>query len=305
MHIPDGFLSPPVWGALDVAAAGAIGILGRLAPKSFDQNRAPLLGVLGAFVFAAQMVNFPVGIGTSGHLVGAALLTFTVGPVAASIVMTAILILQCLVFQDGGVLALGANVVNMALAGTFAAYLVGRVSPPKSRWTYFLGGSAAVLTSAVLALSELSLSGVAMPGKIVWVSLALFAVSAAIEGGITTVVVRALERTDARFVQAAVPGRSRVAPAIGLLSLILVTAGILIASTHPDGIWSLAGQVGFANRAHVTLASPMPDYRAGFVGQPWLARAVAGVAGLGMVYLACWIISRFALRRSLQRPRGA
>ena len=116
MHIPDGFLSTPVWATLDVVSAPAVAWVARRAQRDTQDHRIPLLGVMGAFVFAAQMVNFPVGPGTSGHLVGGALLTVVLGPAAASLVLTAILVLQALIFQDGGVLALGANVFNMALA---------------------------------------------------------------------------------------------------------------------------------------------------------------------------------------------
>ena len=112
MHIPDGFLSTPVWAAMDVVAAPAVAYVTRRAQRNFDESRVALLGVLGAFVFAAQMINFPVGPGTTGHLVGGALLSFTLGPASASVVMTAILAIQALIFQDGGVLALGANVVG-------------------------------------------------------------------------------------------------------------------------------------------------------------------------------------------------
>src|SRR5579871_6759170 len=116
MHIPDGFLSTPVWVTMDAVAAPSVVWLARRAQRSFDHHKVPLMGVMGAFIFAAQMINFPVGSGTSGHLVGGALLAFTLGPAAASIVMTAILAIQALVFQDGGLLAFGANVFNMAIA---------------------------------------------------------------------------------------------------------------------------------------------------------------------------------------------
>src|SRR6202142_2429618 len=94
----------------------------RRAQRTFDPGRIPLLGVMGAFVFAAQMINFPVGVGTSGHLVGGALLAYTLGPAPAVLVMTVIVAIQAFVFQDGGVLALGANVFNMAVVGVLAGY---------------------------------------------------------------------------------------------------------------------------------------------------------------------------------------
>src|ERR1700683_1131675 len=117
MHIPDGFLSPPVWGAFDALAIPVVAVVARRAQRDTDDRRIPLMGVMGAFVFAAQMINFPVGPGTSGHLVGGTLLAIALGPAAAAIVMTAIVSIQALVFQDGGIMALGANVFNMAIAG--------------------------------------------------------------------------------------------------------------------------------------------------------------------------------------------
>jgi cobalt/nickel transport system permease protein len=126
MHIPDNFLSTPVWATLDAVAIPAVAIMSRKAHRSTDSNRLPLLGVMGAFVFAAQMINFPVGLGTSGHLVGSTLLACLLGPWAAALVVTAILIVQALIFQDGGVLALGANIINMALMGVLVGYLPAR-----------------------------------------------------------------------------------------------------------------------------------------------------------------------------------
>src|SRR5438552_1283921 len=123
MHIPDNFLSTPVWAALDVASVPAVALMVKRAGRQVDEARIPLLGGMGAFVFAAQMINFPVGIGTSGHLVGAALLACTLGVAPAALVMTAIVAIQAFVFQDGGILALGANVFNMAIAGVLAGYL--------------------------------------------------------------------------------------------------------------------------------------------------------------------------------------
>src|ERR1700691_1185795 len=158
MHIPDGFLSIPVWGTMDVITLPSVAWIARRAQREFDHHKIPLLGVMGAFIFAAQMINFPVGIGTSGHLVGGALLAFTLGPAAASIVMTAILATQALIFQDGGLLALGADVFNMAIAGVVAGYLPYMLLRGR-RAGVFLGGLISVLVSALLALGELLRSG--------------------------------------------------------------------------------------------------------------------------------------------------
>jgi len=168
-----------------------------------------LLGVMGAFVFAAQMINFPVGIGTTGHLVGGALLAFTLGPAAASVVMAAILTIQALVFQDGGILALGPNVVNMAILGVLAGYLPfylwgggpGGLNGRRRKFAIFAGGTLSVLVSAVLALSELMISGVKMPASVLSVSLGLFLVSGLLEGAITLAVIQALESIQPGFIR--------------------------------------------------------------------------------------------------------
>src|SRR5438876_4255247 len=100
MHFSDGFLSPPIWASFDLTAVAAAVYMVRRAQREFEEKKVPLLGVMGAFVFAAQMINFPVGGATSGHLVGSALLSYTLGPASASVVMMAILAIQALVFQD-------------------------------------------------------------------------------------------------------------------------------------------------------------------------------------------------------------
>jgi cobalt/nickel transport system permease protein len=135
MHIPDGFLSTPVWAAFDAVSFPAVGLVARRTQRGMEDTRIPLLGVLGAFVFAAQMINFPLGAGTSGHLVGGTLLAIVLGPAPAAIVMTAILAIQAFVFQDGGIVSLGANIFNMALAGVLA----GSVSHLGTRHPSFRG----------------------------------------------------------------------------------------------------------------------------------------------------------------------
>src|SRR5579862_7365914 len=226
MHIPDGFLSMPVWGTMDAVAIPAVAYLARRAQREFDHHRIPLMGVMGAFVFAAQMINFPVGNGTSGHLVGGALLSFTLGPAAASIVMTAILVIQALVFQDGGVLALGANIFNMAIAGVLAGYLPYLLLRGR-RSGMFLGGTISVLTSAVLALAELWQSGVRMAGAAVAITLGVFLISAVAEGAITLAVMQALARIEPDFARRPrrVQARGAAFAVIGA-SLVLACAGV-------------------------------------------------------------------------------
>jgi len=286
MHIPDGFLSIPVWGTMDAIAIPSIGYIARRAQREFDHHRAPLMGVMGAFIFAAQMINFPVGNGTSGHLVGGALLSFTLGPAAASIVMTAILATQALVFQDGGILALGANVFNMAIAGVLAGYLPYMLLRGR-RAGVFLGGMASVLVSALLALGELLRSGVRMPPAVLAISIGLFLVSAVIEGAITLAVMQALERIQPGFVRRPQGMRGAGALALIMASIALAGAGVFIASHQPDGIQRLALEPGIAS--HATL----------------LTKSLAGLFGLFVVYVLCLGASRvLAAGRSLVAPRA-
>ena len=227
MHIPDGFLSPAVWAPLDMAALPAVGWVARRAQKDTDERSIPLMGVMGAFVFAAQMINFPVGLGTSGHLVGGALLSIVLGPAAASVVLTAILVIQAFVFQDGGIMALGPNVFNMAIVGVLAGYLPYRLLG--SRWksgAIFLAGTTSVMASALLALSQLLLSGVRMPGHLLWASLGLFLASGLIEGAITIAAVRAIGRLNPAWVRDPKTAESRAWTVLAGAALVLVVAGV-------------------------------------------------------------------------------
>jgi cobalt/nickel transport system permease protein len=270
----------------------------RRAQKGFDQSRIPLLGVMGAFVFAAQMINFPVGLGTSGHRVGSALLAVTLGPAAAGVVMAAILAVQALIFQDGGVLALGANILNMAVVGVLAAYLpfhlwgAGRWRKP----AIFAAGAASVLASAVMALSELLISGVTMPNGILSVSLGLFVVSAVLEGAITLAVVQSLETIQPGFVRKPAAGRSFALGAVTLVAVMLAAVGVLFASASPDGIEKLGEETGIASQARSYITTPLAGYEAAFVQSPSLAKAAAGLAGLALIYFLCVTIGRAVAR---------
>jgi cobalt/nickel transport system permease protein len=126
MHVPDGFLDVPTSIATGVVAAGAIAVALRGARRELDDKTTPLAGITAAFIFAAQMLNFPVGAGTSGHLIGAGLAAVLVGPWTAMLVMSVVLIVQALLFADGGVTALGTNLVLMAVVATGVAWLVVR-----------------------------------------------------------------------------------------------------------------------------------------------------------------------------------
>ena len=162
MHIPDGFLDTKTIVATSALAVVGVAVAWRRVRSEVPPQRVPLLGVAAAFVFAAQMLNFPVAGGTSGHLIGATLVAILLGPGAATIVIAAVLLVQCFLFADGGILALGANVFNMALLGVISGYalyrLLRRMLP--GEWgnvtAVAIASWASVVVSSVLCAGELA-----------------------------------------------------------------------------------------------------------------------------------------------------
>ena len=166
MHIPDGFVTIPVASAGIVVSAGCVTYAVKATNKKLGEKQVPLMGVLAAFIFAAQMFNFPIAGGTSGHVLGAALAAILLGPWAGMLVMTCVLVVQSLIFQDGGLLALGVNVLNMGVVGCLASYYIYRgvfLLLRGSRLGILLGGGVAawfsVVIAAVMAALELAVSG--------------------------------------------------------------------------------------------------------------------------------------------------
>src|SRR3954452_17275743 len=126
MHVPDGFLDAPTSVATGAVALVGVGLALRGARRELDDRTAPLAGLVATFVFAAQMLNFPVGAGTSGHLLGGALAAVLVGPATAILCLSVVLLVQCLLFADGGITALGTNITLMGLVAILTAWLVFR-----------------------------------------------------------------------------------------------------------------------------------------------------------------------------------
>lgn len=301
MHIPDGFLSPPVWATLDAIAVPSVALMARRAKQQIGESNIPLLGVMGAFVFAAQMINFPVGLGTSAHLVGGALLAIVLGPAAASIVMTSILAIQALVFQDGGTVVLGANVMNMAVVGVLAGWIPYRILSARTRTlSMFVAGFASVIVSATLALAELLASGVRMPAAGFWASVAVFVINAVIEGVITAAAVQAIERLHPQWVRRPAGIRSPVFVSVAALALLLAGVGVLIASQAPDGIEQIGKQTGLTAFTK-SFTSPLAGYQMHGVDALWLRRVLGGLAGVVIVYLMVLVVGCVVARRQTDR----
>jgi len=194
MHIPPGFLTPAVWAPMAGVSAASVGYALKRSGAGIDERHVPRLGVMAAFIFAAQMVNFPVAGGTSGHLMGAALAVTAFGLWPAVIIMTAVVIMQALLFQDGGLDALGANVFNMAIAGPLVAASVlsaGRRLSHRLSSVWIVSASwFSVMAAAFLCAVQLSLSGTAPMNIVLPAMLAVHAVIGLFEGIVTVVAVR-------------------------------------------------------------------------------------------------------------------
>lgn len=191
MHLPDHFLSPGLALGLDVVAAGAIGLAARRTRATLGDREAPLLGVMGALIFAAQMVNLPVAAGTSGHLLGGVLVASVVGPAAGTLVMAAVFLIQCLLFQDGGLLVLGANFLNMGVVGTVGGYYLlqglRRVFPgARARGAIvFVAAWLSIVAASALVAVQLWLSGTAPLAPVMAAMLSWHALIGLLEGVIT------------------------------------------------------------------------------------------------------------------------
>ena len=168
MHIPDGFLDAPTSVATGAVAAAGVAVALRKAGKELDEKTAPMAGLVAAFIFAVQMLNFPVGAGTSGHLLGGALAAVLVGPWTAILCMTVVLLTQALLFADGGITALGSNVTLMGIVAVVVGWLVcaavirlGRRSPRAVAGGAFLGALVSVPAAAVAFVGLYEVGGTA------------------------------------------------------------------------------------------------------------------------------------------------
>jgi cobalt/nickel transport system permease protein len=166
MHVPDGFLDAPTSLATAGVAAVGVGLALRGARRELDDRTAPLAGLVAVFVFAGQMLNFPVGAGTSGHLLGGALAAVLVGPWTATLALSVVLLVQALLFADGGITALGTNATLMAVVGVWAAWAAFRVAqqvlPRRLAMVVpatFVAGLCSVLTTALAFVGLYAVGG--------------------------------------------------------------------------------------------------------------------------------------------------
>jgi len=338
MHMADALLSPAVGATMWAASAAALALGARRLRAEGDESKVPLMGVLGAFLFAAQMINFAIpGTGSSGHLGGGLLLAILLGPHAALLVVASVLVVQALFFADGGLLALGCNIFNLGFLPAFVAYpLVYRPLAPAGA-----GPARRMLATIVAAVAGLQLGALAVvvqtvasgvsalpPATFAAFMLPIHLAIGVVEGIVTALIVSFLREARPDLVasapRAAVP-RRRVAAAFAVLAVL--AGGLLsqFASGDPDGLeWSIARVAGHADAAvlptptHAALASLqqqialLPDYdfarsndeRAGATDGPQGVRigvSLAGLVGGGITLVVALALAWMVRRRGTPR----
>lgn len=303
MHIPDGFLSAGVaavtWTAGGVAVAAAL----RAERREPQSMPAGILGALAAFVFAAQMVNVPVAPGTSGHLVGAVLAALLVGPWRAVLVMAVVLAVQALLFQDGGLAAYGANLIDMGVAAVLAGYTVTQLTRravPGIRGIAVggvIGAFVATLAGATCTGTWLGLSGIYPLRILLAVLLSVHVVIGLLEAALTGAILVTLLRWRPDLVAGMGGSRReprRGAAALGALAVAVTVAGLIapFASPLPDGLERTAEMLGFNHRESPWWPAPLVDYTLPFASSLAVAPAVAGILGTCLAALIGWLLSR-------------
>lgn len=292
MHIPDGFLSVPVAVVGWLAAIVLVGVALRQVRAQLGDGQTPLLGVLAAFIFGAQMLNFPVAGGTSGHLIGGALAAILLGPWAAVLVMTTVVAVQALLFQDGGLLALGFNVLNMGVLAVMVGYAVygwlrraveGRlpnadlIAAAIAAWLSVMLAAAA--TALELAISRTSSLSVALP--------AMLGVHALIGLGEALITVGAL--AFLRQVRPDLLARSRRPAwgpswlAAGLVIALALAFASPLADPDPDGLERVAEDKAFIDEAEAAPYEILPDYTVPGIDDERVTTILAGVIGVLIV----------------------
>jgi cobalt/nickel transport system permease protein len=304
MHLPDGFLDAKTALLSAGAAAGGVAVALRRLRTSLEPHEMPMLGLAAAFVFAAQMLNFPVAGGTSGHLIGAVLTAVLLGPSAAILVMTCVLVVQCLMFADGGLLALGANVFNMGIVNVCAGYFTFRITKrlirmDETRSTVFAAAFAGWVGTVLAAIScagQLAFSKTA-PWSIGFPAMVNVHMLIGIGEGLATglivmTVLRARPQLVWRVREGGGPGGDGlfVYGLVSILGLALFVAPF--ACPWPDGLESVAKAFGFKDKAAPALAAPLAEYRLPFVGSATLLTGVAGVVGTALAFVAAYAFAR-------------
>lgn len=289
LHVPDGLLSLPISLIFWAISIALIIIASRRTQHELGERQIPLMGIMAAFIFAAQMINFPIVGGTSGHLMGGVLAAIALGPWAAILVMASVIAVQALLFQDGGLLVMGANMFNMGFLPAIIGYGLYRSAASFSRGIQLtVAGIASwlsVIAGALVAALQLWLSGTALLAIVAPAMLGVHALIGIGEALITVAALGFILQVRPDLVAA-----NRTQPREGLGWVIggLAISGIVIllsplASANPDGFERVAMNLGFLERGVEAPYEIFPDYTIPVLGETAISTILSGVAGVIVV----------------------
>ncbi len=304
LHIPDGFLNVPIsllcWLITIILISQAV----RHTKTSLGERQVPLMGIMAALIFAAQMINFPVAGGTSGHLLGGVLAAVVLGPWAGMVVMASVVAVQGLLFQDGGLLAMGANILNMGLLSALIGYGLYRLVLGQNRLvkltTIGLAAWLSVMTGALVTSLELWLSGTSPLRIVVPAMLGVHAFIGLGEALITVAAISFIMQTRADILESATPdphgGRGWIVG--GVVATIIVLFLSPWASADPDGLERVAEDWHFLERGTSAPYQLLPDYTIPFLGETAMSTMLAGAIGAVVVAVLVILLARFLQRLS-------
>jgi cobalt/nickel transport system permease protein len=320
MHIPDGFLDAKTMIATGVFSTAGLGTALHQVGKRLQSRRIPLIGLTAAFIFVAQMVNFPVASGTSGHLLGATLAAVLLGPSAAVIVMSSVLIVQSLIFADGGVLALGANMFNMALVAPLCGYGIYRLLRLVLRdergqlVAVSFAAWCATVVAAIFCAGELAWSGTVEWGTVFPAMAGVHMLIGVGEAAITMLVMAAIAGTRPELLNEGDRPKIQegLSPTFIYATILIIGLMVLIvphASSLPDGLQKVAAALGFEHRALTSpiVPTPLKHYQLPGLNSTVGGTMAAGLIGAGVVLGLSFLLARVLLRhrKDAIRPQSS
>jgi cobalt/nickel transport system permease protein len=308
LHIPDGFLSTLIAVIGWLLALGVIGLALRQTRHQLGERQIPLMGVLAAFIFAAQAINFPVAGGTSGHLLGGALAAIVIGPWAGILVMTAVIAVQGLLFQDGGLLVMGWNILNMGVFTAFSGYaafilmrrLLGK-SPGARLAGAFFGGWISVMAGAIATAFELALSGTTSLSLALPAMAGVHALIGLGEGLITTGAIALLETSRPEVLKTGENAPGKRGSALVLAGLAIALMLVVLspwASPDPDGLEAVAEAQAFDDLAQDPFYELLPDYTVPVIDDVATTTILAVGLGTVVVFGLSWVLGKGLLTRT-------
>jgi cobalt/nickel transport system permease protein len=304
LHIPDGFLNIVVSLIFWLITIIMVGLSISKTNKSLGEKQIPLMGVMAAFIFAAQMLNFPVAGGTSGHFLGGALAAIVLGPWAGILVMTAVVGVQAVLFQDGGLLVMGANIFNMGILTAAIGFGLFRMVIDRNKGTRLavvgIAAWIATMAAALITALQLWISGTSRLEIVIPAMLGVHVFIGIGEALITVAALAFIEQTrpDLLTTEKSTPSGGRGWIVAGVLVSLLAVLISPLASGNPDGLERVAEDLGFLGSGLDAPYQILPDYTIPFLGETAISTILAGIVGAG-VLLGLLIL----IGRNLQRTK--